>query len=356
MKLCQVMLAKGFGGAERLFVDLCRALAARGHEVMAICHPRAEAAALLRGIPGVALELVPAVAVWDLLAVRRIRALFAARRPLVVGAHLARAAHLAGRAARPLGIPVIAKTHNYVDLKYYRNVDWFITTTVDQRQYLLDAGVAAGRIEVIPNFSSMPAAAEVAPPAGEIAAVGRLVPKKGMDVLLRAVAQLVGAGQDLRLRIAGEGPERERLERLAAALGLSDRVRFAGWQWDVAGFLDGAALVVRAGWSRRETRRRSRMRCGRRWPIRWNADRERSGRSGISARSSPRTRCCRRSSRSTSARPPLAQSIRPSAFRRRSTTSGSRRASGAGAGPAAMTRSAWPTAWFRRQSVGPNRP
>lgn len=244
MNICQVMLAKGFGGAERLFVDLCRALAARGHEVTAVCHPRGQAAAMLRESPGVIVEPMRVAGNWDLLAVRRLRAVFAARRPRVVHAHLARAAHLAGRAARALRLPVIAKTHNYVDLKYYRNVDRFVATTVDQKAYLVRAGVAADRVEVIPNFSSIPPAAAVAAPGGDLAAVARLVPKKGVDVLLRALARLAAGGVDARLRIAGDGEEREPLTALAGSLGVGQRVRFAGWQADVPAFLAGASLFV----------------------------------------------------------------------------------------------------------------
>ena len=244
MNVCQIMLAKGFGGAERLFVDLCRALAARGHTVTAVCHPRGEAAAMLRGNGALTVATVRAAGNWDLLAVRRLRAVFVARQPDIVHAHLARAAHLAGRAARPLGLPVIAKTHNYVDLKYYRNVDRFVATTADQKDHLLRAGIAAERIEVIPNFSPISAAAATAPPGGDLAVVGRLVSKKGIDVLLRALALLVREGADVRLRVAGDGPERGRLWALAGSLGIENRVRFAGWQADVPAFLSGASLFV----------------------------------------------------------------------------------------------------------------
>jgi glycosyltransferase involved in cell wall biosynthesis/O-antigen/teichoic acid export membrane protein len=48
--------------------------------------------------------------------------------------------------------------------------------------------------------------------------VGRLVPKKGCDVLLRAFSRLKQRVPDAWLRIVGEGPERTRLEALAAAL------------------------------------------------------------------------------------------------------------------------------------------
>jgi colanic acid/amylovoran biosynthesis glycosyltransferase len=58
----------------------------------------------------------------------------------------------------------------------------------------------------------------------DILAVGRLVPKKGFDALLRAVAELGG----VTLTVVGEGPERAALERLAAELGLGGMVRFQG--------------------------------------------------------------------------------------------------------------------------------
>lgn len=38
MKITQLMLSAGFGGAERYFVDLCHALQRRGHEVQVIWH------------------------------------------------------------------------------------------------------------------------------------------------------------------------------------------------------------------------------------------------------------------------------------------------------------------------------
>nr|HID13283.1 glycosyltransferase family 4 protein [Anaerolineae bacterium] len=55
--------------------------------------------------------------------------------------------------------------------------------------------------------------------------VGRLVPEKGVDLLLQAVA---GMGGMWRLTVVGAGPERERLEALARRLGLADRVFFEG--------------------------------------------------------------------------------------------------------------------------------
>ncbi len=62
-----------------------------------------------------------------------------------------------------------------------------------------------------------------------VAAVARLIPKKGIDVLLRALAELEATeGAAWTLRLAGDGPERPALEALARELGCADRVRFEG--------------------------------------------------------------------------------------------------------------------------------
>jgi len=70
------------------------------------------------------------------------------------------------------------------------------------------------------------------PPRGQtILAVGRLVEKKGFDTLLHAAAKLQSAGncgEHLRLVLAGDGPERQDLERLARSLKLEHAVTFLG--------------------------------------------------------------------------------------------------------------------------------
>ena len=62
------------------------------------------------------------------------------------------------------------------------------------------------------------------PRPGRLLFVGRLAEKKGVGVLLRALAGVDG----LSLTVAGDGPDRDDLERLASELALADRVRFLG--------------------------------------------------------------------------------------------------------------------------------
>jgi glycosyltransferase involved in cell wall biosynthesis len=61
-----------------------------------------------------------------------------------------------------------------------------------------------------------------------ILAVGRLVEKKGHETLLLAASQLRDRGLEFSLRLAGEGPEWSRLQRLVHELRLGDRVVFLG--------------------------------------------------------------------------------------------------------------------------------
>jgi phosphatidylinositol alpha-1,6-mannosyltransferase len=95
-------------------------------------------------------------------------------------------------------------------------------------------GVAAGRIVKI----APPVDAERFHPAatprasshdGEsLLTVARLIPRKGIDTVIRAVALLRESFPRLQYRIVGEGSDRARLERLATELGVDDHVEFAG--------------------------------------------------------------------------------------------------------------------------------
>lgn len=88
-------------------------------------------------------------------------------------------------------------------------------------------GVPAARLKVIHNGVRLSAPVPL-PDAPDLLAVGSLSQKKGLDVLLRALPQVVREAPAVRLVLAGEGPEAERLRALAGELGLAGQVRFAG--------------------------------------------------------------------------------------------------------------------------------
>ncbi len=78
----------------------------------------------------------------------------------------------------------------------------------------------------------------------EVLYVGQLIPRKRVDLLLTAFSQL--AWPSARLRIIGQGEEQQKLEQLAALLGIADRVRFSPTMpnADTVAAMAGADLLV----------------------------------------------------------------------------------------------------------------
>jgi glycosyltransferase involved in cell wall biosynthesis len=88
---------------------------------------------------------------------------------------------------------------------------------------ITEAGVYPDRLRVLSNFVATSSVTPKARPGGEVVYVGRLSQEKGVDVLVEAMGRL---GRH-RLDIVGDGPERRRLEALAAAAA-PGRVTFHG--------------------------------------------------------------------------------------------------------------------------------
>lgn len=160
----------------------------------------------------------------------------------------------AARLGRRLGVPVLATAHraDVIDLPargpaYARQVreavegiDQIATVSRAIRAATEAAGTPVRPVQVIPNgadtavfFPRDRAEArrrlDVPADVPVVTYVGKLVPRKGVDVLVEALGLLAGrpAGAPLVLA-AGIGEMRETLEARLAELGLSDRVRFVG--------------------------------------------------------------------------------------------------------------------------------
>ena len=88
---------------------------------------------------------------------------------------------------------------------------------------------------------------KVQTPKESLITVSRLVPKNGIDILIRAVAEVKKSVPDIQCNIIGDGPERKNLEKLAAGLGLNDTVHFLGEisHEKVPVFLRSASVFVR---------------------------------------------------------------------------------------------------------------
>jgi glycosyltransferase involved in cell wall biosynthesis len=119
-----------------------------------------------------------------------------------------------------------------------QGVDHFLAVTGPARLHLLAAGVPDSRITVLPLGTDVerfrPAATrESAGGPLRVLTVARLELAKGVEDLVVAIGLLAERGVDATATFVGEGPLRGRLEAIASALGVADRVTLRdGVAWE----------------------------------------------------------------------------------------------------------------------------
>lgn len=86
-------------------------------------------------------------------------------------------------------------------------------------------------------------------PPGELilATIGSLIKRKGVDLLIRSLAELTRQGEEAQLLVIGSGPEQAALTALAADLGVAGRVHFLGERPDSAAILRGGVDLLVSG-------------------------------------------------------------------------------------------------------------
>jgi len=226
------MLSRGLGGLEQALLDYNDVLRRLGHEVRAVIRPDAAIRPALEA-RGAVWHGLPQLGAWDVIAAMRLRRLLRRLRPDLCIAHGNRAMGLFRRAGAE---PLIAVLPNY-KLQCAGAAAVF-HPTLDLRRYAQSQGVAEACLYHIPSMvdvpPSMPSRVQHQPPV--IGAMGRFVAKKGFDVFVTALGRLRSRGAVFRAVLAGDGPERLALTRLARELGLLDLLAFPGWVDDKATF------------------------------------------------------------------------------------------------------------------------
>ena len=192
---------------------------------------------------------------------RRLRALLQQQRPKRVLALLTKTNILCSAAVWDLPIHLVVSERNDPRLQsidrlwsrlrcvYYRRADVVTANT----EGVLEALQAMGpwqRLALLPN--PLPTALTLQdshePPVdreAEVLAVARLVPQKGLDVLIRAFASLPESVRDgWSLTLVGDGPELATLQALASDAGLRDLVHFEGFRSDPLVFMRRASIFA----------------------------------------------------------------------------------------------------------------
>ncbi len=248
VKIAQVMLDPNYGGAQRYFADLCLELACRGHSVLSVIRNNSVVESELISVNNIEVVVINNRFGWyDPFAANQIKMAFDRFQPNIVEAHLARAAFLAGK-TKPAGKwPLLAKTHNNINGKYYRNMDVIVPMTTRTAKSECHSNVPQHKFAtIIPNFSRLEPVSNVAKPAriNKVCAAGRFVKKKGFNLLLEALAELKPSDRNFSLEIAGDGPGFSSLKALATELGIHDKVQFLGYRNDVPNLINNADLFV----------------------------------------------------------------------------------------------------------------
>lgn len=238
-------------GGQGQVLLLMRELARRGHEQALLAPP----APLLERAAAAGLR----VHAWasrgelDLGAMSRARALLGAFAPDVVHLHSAHAHALGVWPARAAGARAVVvsrrvdfkvRTNPVSRLKYALPVDRYFCISEGVRRAMLDSGVPAGRLALVPSGVDFEAVrAEADPPVDDLRAklglqadtelvgtVASLAPHKNHALLLEAVPAVLAARPSVHFVWLGEGECRPALERRRAELGLESHVHLLGFE------------------------------------------------------------------------------------------------------------------------------
>ena len=264
LDVVQVDSEMGFSGGETQVFLLMEGLRERGHRVHLVCQPGSEAEQTA-GDRGFSTVAVPMKSHVDLTTVHRLRKAYAALDADLVHTNTGRDAWLGGWAAHRGGLPSVTtrrmdrrvKRGFRTRLTYATFPNRTVAISPGVRTCLEEGGVPPERIVLIPEAAD-PARVAAGRPASEVRAelrvgpdevlllgMGALLPRKGFDTALDAVAGLAPRLRDrVQVRNGGEGDSRAAWETRAHELGLAERVLFLGRRTDTGDLLHAADVVL----------------------------------------------------------------------------------------------------------------
>jgi glycosyltransferase involved in cell wall biosynthesis len=131
--------------------------------------------------------------------------------------------------------PVVSRRVAYpIGRLRYRRAKRIIAVSRFVKESVLACGFRDEQVEVIYDGVPVPDAPAAGGGGLRLGCVGWLLPEKGQELLIRALPAVLARYPGCRLVLAGDGPTRPVLERLAAGLGVAAAVQFAGLVDDVS--------------------------------------------------------------------------------------------------------------------------
>lgn len=260
MRIVQLVENLEIGGLERLVVDLAAQQVSRGHNAYIFCLSQPGRFADQARKVGAKLIAFHKPSGPSAGAVLRMSKALRALRPHVVHTHSWVVHHYGVAAARLARVPVVVNTrHNILvsrrQERWYRPslpfTDAVVMVSEDARASFARAGAIPSRLMTvirngIPTAAFEPRNTVERSPGRPIrfGTVGRLVPQKDHENLLRAFALLRTELPSATLDILGDGPLRSDLQAKVDELGLRESVRLLGPSLDVASFLESIDIFA----------------------------------------------------------------------------------------------------------------
>jgi glycosyltransferase involved in cell wall biosynthesis len=272
MRVLHLISSGGMYGAEAVILNLSSALNA-GSENRSLlgvfsntAHPNLQLhnAALKAGVES---HLIPCRGQIDRSVPAAVRELARQTQADVVHAHGYKADVYTWLAMRSTQTPLVSTCHNWldtnltvriygaIDRRTLRRFNAVVAVSGEVRDRLLSAGVRQDRIRLIRNgvnlrpFTDAERMRETRRHQDgplTIGMAGRLSPEKGADIFLRAAAEVLHQRPAARFSIAGDGPDRAKLEQLIAQLGLGSSVSLLGRTDDMPAFYSSIDIQVSA--------------------------------------------------------------------------------------------------------------
>lgn len=168
---------------------------------------------------------------------------------LLLHAHDSHALTLGLLASRLLALPLVATRRSVAPAgRQWRHPAHLIAVSHAVERALIESGVRPARIATVPSAIDL-GGVEQRPMADAgsescLIAVGALTPEKGHATLVDAFARVAALRPGMRLRILGEGPERDALVARANRLGVGSRVELPGEVADPAAWIAEAKLFI----------------------------------------------------------------------------------------------------------------
>lgn len=251
-----------YGGALQV-AYLLRGLAGGPDQHILICPPGAGVAEAAGDAPA-EVHHIPIGGDLDLGLLWRVAGIMQREGADLLHVHSRRGAdYWGGLAARAARVPAVLtrRVDNperpWAARRKYRLYHRVVAISEGIRQVLVAEGVDRARLTVIPSavdtdlFRPDPAARKrlekefaVPPGAPVLAMAAQFIPRKGHDVLLNALPQVLAAYPEARVLLFGQGPLEDHVATRVRAEGLADRVSLWGFRADLDRVLPGVDLVI----------------------------------------------------------------------------------------------------------------